>query len=158
MRCENAELQSVLRKHGIDTVEDLDMQLADAKVLYDVVAGRASAGALMTCFLGTWPKETIDRIAKELVAWFAATGYLQAEVPHESPGEELRISAIFIDTVERLCTGAKVPQKEWPWYAEKIGVMVLGNREIIERIAADNVIDIEQLFAQVHCERVGCAA
>lgn len=158
MQTENNELDKVLQKYGIHDLKDLDLQLSDAQVFYQVGSGHASAGALMTCFLRMWPKETMDRVAKELINWLTATGYLQTNLWTGTSQERDRISVAFINAVERLCAGAHVPKKEWIWYEEQVGAMVAGNRSIIERIAADDFSDLEQFFAQVHGRRAGCVA
>ena len=158
MQTEINELDKVLQKYGITDPKDLDLQLSDAQVFYQVGGGKASAGALMTCFLRMWPKETMDRVAKELINWLTATGYLQTNLWAGTSQERDRISLAFIAAVEKLCAGALISKQEWIWYEEQIGAMVAGNRSVIEKVAAGDFSDIEQFFAQVHGRRAGCVA
>jgi len=154
MLIDDAELQGIFAKYGISGTKDLDLQLADAHVFYQVGSGQVTAGKLMTTFLQMWPKETMDRVAKELVDWLTATGYLRADLYKGTPEDKERISAAFLSAVERLCDEAQIAKAEWPWYAARVGSMVAGNKEIIDRIAGGDLTDLEQFFAQVHSRRV----
>lgn len=149
------EISQILEKHSVTSVKDLDGQLADANVIYRIGRGEASASQLMDALSKIWPKDTIDRIARQLIGWLTQHGYLpsiQFQISDAEKAERERISTLFIEAVEKLCEQTQISKKHWPWYAEKIGVLVSGDQAIIQRVAEGNLADIEERFAIVHSQ------
>lgn len=155
---EGSELQSILDKYGITDAKDLDLQLSDSEVLYKVGSGLCSAGALMTCFVRMWPKETLDRVAQQLIEWLTATGYLQPDLWNGSVAEKDRIGKAFVDGVEKLCAEGQIPKTEWGWYSSQVGLLISGNRTVIQHISEGDLSDVERFFVQVHGRRENAMA
>jgi hypothetical protein len=154
-KLDSIEVNQILENRRVTSVKDLDGQLADADVLYRIGRGEASASQLMDALSKIWPKDAIDRTARQLIGWLTEHGYLpsiQFQISDAERAERERISNLFIQAVEKLCEQARISKKDWPWYAEKIGSLVSGDQAIIQRVAEGNLADIEERFAIVHSQ------
>lgn len=73
------EVQPVWDKYGIPDAKELDLQLADSKVLYDIMQGKGSPSQLldvMTTSAG-WTKDQVSGVAQDLIGWLTKQGFLK---------------------------------------------------------------------------------
>jgi hypothetical protein len=85
------ELQPVMDQHGIPDAKELGLQLADSKVLYDIMGGKAAPSQLLDVMIQNagWSRDQVQKVGQDLVGWLTKNGFLKdgAAVAGAKPGD-----------------------------------------------------------------------
>jgi hypothetical protein len=73
------EIQPLMDQHGIPDSKELGLQLADSKVLYDIMTGKGTPSQLLDVMAQNagWSKDQVAGVAKDLIGWLTKGGYLK---------------------------------------------------------------------------------
>lgn len=64
--------------------------------------------------------------------------------------EERRVYDVFNSKIKDLCSANQIPAEDAEIYAQHVSGLVAGNREVLDRIAKGNFVDVQKFFAQIH--------
>ena len=64
--------------------------------------------------------------------------------------EERRVYDAFNSKIKDLCSANQIPAEDAGIYAQHVSGLVAGNREVLDRIAKGNFVDVQKFFAQIH--------
>jgi hypothetical protein len=73
------EHKPIFEKYGVPDAKELDLQLADSAVLYDIMEGKGTPSQLLETMAqaGNWSKEQQQGVANDLIGWLTKAGYLK---------------------------------------------------------------------------------
>jgi hypothetical protein len=104
------EVQPLMDKYGIPDAKEMDAQLADSKVLYDIMQGKGTPSQLLEVMAtaGHWTKEQMAGVAADLKSWLAKNGHLEASQGAPQRGADGK----FKDPLEERLDNFEKSQKE----------------------------------------------
>lgn len=73
------EHKPIFEKYGVPNAKELDLQLADSAVLYQIMEGKGTPSQLLETMAqaGNWSKEQQQSVANDLIGWLTKAGYLK---------------------------------------------------------------------------------
>jgi hypothetical protein len=97
------EVQPLMDKYGIPDPKEMDLQLADSKVLYDIMSGKGTPSQLLDVMAQNagWSRDQQSAIAQDLMGWLTKHGYLKDGQGAQSRGADGK----FKDPLEEKVSG-----------------------------------------------------